>query len=255
MKTETSAKLQEEAQVLAPIIEKYYQSFVIQEVSPFDFAGIFILLYISLRKKKNWSNGPIQKIVENEDSYQSIYLFNLPDLLEILDSKFIQKRLKCTEHELSTVRVMDIFNRLNLIGLKNDSDLHVNRCIVKWALGERPIKLLSYIPTPMEVLKQQASGERVVTFFHTEDDLSRFHTSKLTYMTGDQEHPRDPLEFLTHDLKHMEHFMDPVTHFEQVGFFRSFLNINGGKIKSFFLHELNHKVELWNELEYVISDM
>lgn len=255
MKTEVAQKLQEEAQVLHPIIEKYYQSFLRGEVFSYDLAGIYILLYISLRKKKNWSNGALpEPIIANESDYVSLRLEEVPDVLEIVSKEFLQKRLKIPGDSFN-LRVVDLFNRLNLIGLKNNSDLHVNRCIVMWALGNRPIKLLSYVPTPMEVLNQQANGERVVTLFHAEDDLGRFHTSQLTYMAGNQEHPRDPLEFLTHDFKHMEHFVDPVTHYEQKGFFRSFLNINNGKVKSFFLNDLEHNKLLWNELEYVISDM
>jgi hypothetical protein len=71
------------------------------------------------------------------------------------------------------------------------------------------------IPTPMQVLKQQANGERVVTLFLNKSELLSKHVSKLNYMAGEIEHPRDALEFLLHDLKHMEHFINEEIYEEQ----------------------------------------
>jgi hypothetical protein len=48
-------------------------------------------------------------------------------------------------------------------------------------------------------------------------------------MAGAAEHHKDALEFLLHDMKHMEHFMDPTTHREQVGFCRAMLSLGEGR--------------------------
>ena len=120
--------------------------------------------------------------------------------------------------------------------------------------------LLFRIPSPMEVLRQQAAGERVVTLFLGREQLSRRHDAALVYMQGEQSHSKDPLEFLLHDLKHMENFVDPATYFEQVGFFRCMLKLgvhgaSGSSLKAFFRKECGLDIRLWNELEYVISKM
>eukprot|EP01034_Spumella_vulgaris_P038261 gene38261-47241_t len=72
------------------------------------------------------------------------------------------------------------------------------------------------------------------------------------------DHCKDPLEFLVHDLKHMENFVDSAIYREQVGFFRCMLGLNSGKPRSYFLSPpprgFGYDAELWTELEYVISD-
>lgn len=74
-------------------------------------------------------------------------------------------------------------------------------------------------------------------------------------MRGNIDHHKDPLEFLVHDLKHMENFIDPATHQEQIGFFKCMLLLNNGTPKEYFIQTLKYDNLLWTELEYVISDM
>ena len=68
----------------------------------------------------------------------------------------------------------------------------------------------------------------MLTLFRNKDELSALHSARLVYMAGAAEHRKDALEFLLHDLKHMEHFVDPVTHREQVGFCRAMLSLGDG---------------------------
>ena len=101
----------------------------------------------------------------------------------------------------------------------------------------------------------QSNRERVVTMFTNHTDLASKHVAPLYYMNGMQHHAKDALEFLLHDLKHMENFVDPVCCDEQVGFFRCMNQINNGYPRRFFVHECGYDDLLWKELEYVISDM
>lgn len=114
------------------------------------------------------------------------------------------------------VTVMEVFHTLRLSNIKHNGDNYINRSLVCWAQGLRDFVLLHHIPSPMTVLTQQACGKRVVTLFTTLHNLARSHCSPLTYMAGMQNHARDPLEFLLHDLKHMENFADPSIRAEQV---------------------------------------
>jgi hypothetical protein len=113
----------------------------------------------------------------------------------------------------------------------------------------------SVVCSPMEVLRMQSNGTRVVTMFTTKEELSTMHISPLYYMEGMQNHAKDPLEFLIHDLKHMENFVDCNCHREQVGFFRKLCALENGNPKNFFRIRCGYDKTLWRELEYVISDM
>ncbi|CAE7420739.1 unnamed protein product [Symbiodinium microadriaticum] len=115
--------------------------------------------------------------------------------------------------------------------------------------------MYSRIPTPMEVLRMQAAGERVVTMFLTKEELSSFHVAKLHYMSGQQLCAKDAVDFLVHDLHHMDHFTDPSTRDEQVGFFRAILGIGSGRPKQFFRSLFPEDDYIWFELEYLVSDM
>lgn len=203
---------------------------------------------------------------------------------------------------LKDFTLLDVFNNLMLTGIKGNTNHLINKNLVFWGLKERPYKLLSYIPTPNEVLKQQSYGLRVITLFHTPEKLSIKHISKLVYMLHIEEegeteekkeeineeeqsndieikenneeintenasddvnkkknillHSRDCFYFLLHDCQHMEHYtQDIVLYYEQSGFFNAFFNVNQRKIKSFFINKLNYNKKLYNEIEYVISDM
>ena len=101
----------------------------------------------------------------------------------------------------------------------------------------------------------QSRRERVVTMFTTAEELSSKHVAPLYYMDGMQNHAKDALEFLLHDLKHMENFVDPACSDEQVGFFKCMNQIHDGHPRRFFVKDCGYDELLWKELEYVISDM
>jgi hypothetical protein len=80
----------------------------------------------------------------------------------------------------------------------------VPRALVAWAEGARPVDLLFDVPSPLAILARQARGRRVVSLL---DDGA---------CTAPHE---DGLAFAVHDLCHLEKFVDPLHHVEQVGFF------------------------------------
>lgn len=73
-----------------------------------------------------------------------------------------------------------------------------------WADGARPVDLLFRVPTPRELLRLQARGRRCVSLL--DDDVATAPHA-------------DGLAFAVHDLCHLEKFVDPAHHVEQVGFF------------------------------------
>lgn len=251
------ADLESEAQQLHPIIQECHADFLLGRLPAHDLVGIYILLFLALRRPKGFCGGRLNTLISDglacgakEMNSTSISAYS--KVLEVLNGGYIAKVMKASD--VAQVTVMDIFNSQRFVGIKSNGDNHVNQCMVGWALGLRPVRLLTYIPTPSQVLRMQAQGERVVTIFTSLEELGRQHTSKLTYMEDMREHSRDALEFTVHDLKHMEHFLCSDTFHEQVGFFKCLLSLSKGRPKDFFLRR-GHDLRLWHELEYVAADM
>lgn len=289
--------LEQEALIIHPIVVHCLDLYKNYLLSPSDFVGIFILSYLGLRRPKGWSNGrlkaPISSSFCSNDDITSISISKIPGLLEILDRAYVMKRMAGktnVQKGLSIecdMSVLSVFDTLQLMGIKKNADNYVNRCIVNWAYGLRPCHLMFRIPNPMEVLTQQSSGTRVVTMFTSLHSLGKEHIAKLYYMEGMPNHSKDALEFLLHDLKHMENFIDIATYKEQVGFFRCMLKLSDVKVEAlpsiatitsispieieshvlpetakndrspqpFFVDICGYDKHLWRELEYVISDM
>lgn len=80
----------------------------------------------------------------------------------------------------------------------------VPAALCAWSNGARPVDLLFRVPTPRELLRLQARGRRCV--------------SLLDEGVSTAPHA-DGLAFVVHDLCHLEKFMDPAHHEEQVGLF------------------------------------
>ena len=229
------------------------------DLSDYDFVGIYILALAAARRTSSWCTGRLKPwpgclSLELGDS---IALDRITGLIQLLGGiEFILKKLG-SRHRNRVITVQDIFNELQLASIKhNKHGCSVNTSMVQWSLGKRPFVVMPVVPTPMEVLKQQADGMRVVTLFQTQAELAVVHTSQLLYMQGSPSHSRDALQFTLHDLQHMEHFCDQDSHFEQRGFFLCMLRLgNGSSPRDFFCSSCGLDSLFWHQLEYVLSDM
>ena len=249
-------------------ISNLYNESIISEC---DYVGLYMLIYLSVRRPKNWINGKLKFPITNENENFQLLSCNLQDHQQLLDQlggeNYLKKKLSCNDGD-NSITVVSIYNELQLKGIRKNKDNLVNRSIVFWTLSKtqdrsieshkfstcRPFNLMFTIPTPMQVLRQQASGSRVITMFRSLEELSSKHKAMLYYMDGMQNHEKDALEFLIHDIIHMEHFTNDDIYEEQVGFFICMLNLENGNPKKFF-KEHGYDEILWKELEYVISDM
>lgn len=72
----------------------------------------------------------------------------------------------------------------------------IRNTLIQWHLNKYPLRLLRYIPSPAEVLKYQAQGERVVTVFEDFNDWQKNWG------------PHTAWEFVAHDLIHADHFFE-----------------------------------------------
>lgn len=111
-----------------------------------------------------------------------------------------------------------------------------------WHQGQRPVHLLTTIPSAREVLRLQAEGQRCVSLLP--DDVALAH--------GDPRHPNG-LAFALHDLCHLEKFVDPEHHVGQVGFFA---RLEAAMSKPGWAQLESELGDLWrSDRDYVLADM
>ena len=188
---------------------------------------------------------------------------DVPGLLELLAQgeserqKMLCKLLKwCNAVTLDDLTIAGVFRSVRMYGVPD----FVNDVMSLWleSDGNVPFILMNSIPTPMEVLRQQACGKRVISLLAKARELSTKHVSALAYMSGGVTHARDALDFLLHDVQHMHMFLQKDIYHEQVGFFHSMTSLGEGKPFKYFTRDLLKKEaadELWLQLQYCFSDM
>jgi hypothetical protein len=91
--------LKEEAIFIHPIIIKYYRLYEENLVTAYDLVGIFILVYLAVRKPKTWANGRLTSpILPPNTEFPSIKLIDLPDVLPLLGESSLKKNCQKITH-------------------------------------------------------------------------------------------------------------------------------------------------------------
>ena len=258
-------KLVQEAKILAPILTCWKNKYELKEINDVDFAAAYILATLAIRYPGcKFLAGPLNPVIKFDDSLlrkDCKSLLHFPELMALLNNR--KKLVKYFGERFGEMKIVEVFAKMRLKGIKKHSNNYVNHSIVQWGIGKRPLLLKFFIPSPLKVLKMQANNTRVVTMFVKYEQLIKKHIAPLTYMNGSVVHERDPLHFLIHDLQHIEKFCDPMTNLEQIGFFKKMLSLDNNQPNHFF-GKYDHKrdqnakdgvINLWQMMEYVISDM
>jgi hypothetical protein len=225
-----------------------------------EFVSLYIcLLSAAARGSKRWCTGSLQPFVVSETLPSTTFtLCSVPGVVDFLGgADFLCKKMR--RKSIGSMTILDVVNEVALAGIKgNKGSRLVNETLLQWCLGRRPFCLMiDKIPSAMEVLRMQAKGERVISIImRNEVDMDKLHTSPLVYFdSGSSDHEKDSLEFAVHDLYHMDNFSMAAIHAEQVGFFKCMAGLNNGDPRGFFLSTLGLDLLLWQQLEYLISDM
>jgi hypothetical protein len=198
--------LHEEGSAIHNPIQQLHSLLLEKHIDDADFVACYIILYVSQRYPNGFVCGRLNvPCVPSMDEDQLTTTTNANELSVLFPEAYLRKKVG------SHWNVWLLMNRFNLKHIPS----FVNTCLVHWKLGKRPLLLMTRVPTPMEVLLQQAEGMRVVTAFVELEQLQSTHKSLLSYMEGNVEHERDSLEFVVHDLKHMTHFAAAESHDEQ----------------------------------------
>lgn len=153
------------------------------------------------------------------------------DRFEDLDRSSFQKN-KLLKNLSFSSPVMTFINEHHWKGYTD----RIRRSLLLWHQGQYSLVLCKSIPSPYELLKIQACGQRVVTVFEQPDQWRRLH------------HQKNVWDFTVHDLIHADHFFEnPMWREGQVQFYQFLLHHwNSQEIKPL------HKTV---EFEYLISDM
>ena len=70
--------LSEEAQIVHPIISFYYEEYEAKRIRNYDLAAIYILIYLTLRKPRSWSNGKLKEpIIPVHEPFPSMKVVDL----------------------------------------------------------------------------------------------------------------------------------------------------------------------------------
>ena len=166
----SSSPLKDEAEIIFPILSICCDLYENNLMNSYDLVGIFILLYLNLRRSNNWSNGQLKHHITTDTKTlqsQSTKLTLYPFLRDIINIEYICKKLSIIHNSdaCNNLTIACIFNQLQFSGIKKNKDNYINHSIVNWVLSQRPFHLMFTIPSPMQVLRQQMNGQRVVTLF------------------------------------------------------------------------------------------
>jgi hypothetical protein len=198
-----------------------------------DFVGLYLLLFINARRPKDFLGGP--------------HGFELPPLTSGLRMHEAIKIL-C---EIAPQQNWTKLERLPTEGLFIENICRVSwrsipfsaqRALHCWMAGAYPLKRMTHLPPPEEVLMFQCEGYRCVSTLCEARQIS-------TYV----EEGRDVLGFVVHDLIHADHFFhDKGLAEAQIQFSRRLQKIHG---TTWLQEMLNQDSAFMHEWNYLISDM
>ena len=205
--------LEEESKRMFPLVVELQRLLSNEAV----FVGAYICAYLCLRSPSGVVCGKrpsplvdVALVKERGDAP----LCEFPQLFAAFGGAEYVKKRKLSAN-IGVIELLNgfVLNKLSAIAANS---------IVEWFCERRRFVLCYHIPSPLEVLQQQSRGQRVVTLMKHQQELATRHKNLLSYMeNGDLMHLRDSLEFLLHDLQHMEHFAGSESYLEQVGFFHA----------------------------------
>ena len=258
---------EEQSKQLAMVYNEWKNLYENGNLSGPDLVGGYILAWVAMiHGPKKCLAGPIRpclyldRDVMNSLRNDSKRIVNFPFLRQIFRDETLRVAARwCGVNGIEDLTIGLILNHIRLYAIQQNKKDCVNIGIIEWILGHRPFDILFTIPEPIEVLRMQAHGRRVISVLVKEEELQTLHSAKLLYMESEPYNHKDANEFLCHDLRHMEHFAgDSLFYEEQVGlFYALYYEVEPiqNDLRSFFDFYSCGDVILWHQLEYAISDM
>jgi hypothetical protein len=232
----SSEKLADEALDLTEPLMQLRRLYNLREISDAELVAAYLVLHLAYRHPRRWYNG-LRSTLNPQLEARAV-----SPTIEILGSRW-----KSTFHEhlyrCGLREALDFFVSGQLRGVPAAAANSLNH----WHAKRYPLHLMFTIPTPADLLRLQARGERIVTVPLEESDRGQFILNQ-----------RDNVGFVLHDLIHAEHFYGSGELFQgQLGFYRLLhvrLDEFLASFKSFAGEDASWPI-FQTEFEYVISDM
>ncbi|MFV8249778.1 hypothetical protein [Bdellovibrio bacteriovorus] len=225
----------------SPLAHKCLQVFMrlwhSKSLSDAEIAAIYILIFSFLRRPKDFLGGPHNQILASLPAKSRM---SCQDFYELLQ-KELPEDLRQAKSLTRFQRPDDLLSFFCAHSWRS-IPLSVAQSLMAWENGLYPLRLLSNVPTPEEVLSMQTQGQRCVSMLQDLKEMQEF-----------VEEGRDVLGFIVHDLIHADHFFaDPVKARAQIEFSRRLMVVFG-------FHDIQVMLQsdpvFKKEFEYLMSDM
>ncbi|MFN3455137.1 MAG: hypothetical protein ACK41T_09285 [Pseudobdellovibrio sp.] len=160
---------------------------------------IWIIVLTCLRRPQDWFGGFKTHFAHGDSSLKNYENLNLHDL-------FLKVGIKWPQKINPLISLTDFITQIKIKPLPDVA----HRALYGIHTKKYPTHILDYEPSPLELLKIQCEGYRIITF---ESDYTKW-PDKLYGA-------RDPLSFWLHDCIHAEHFFaDNENLISQIGFYK-----------------------------------
>lgn len=189
----SAQQLKDSAAQWATQLNPLYKAWKANKISPAEAACVYLILGLEARLPGRWLGGRSPSRLTPIPSGPPIgeWLCLSPSL---------------ARHLSQNMPLSQVIHGFSLKGVR----LVARETLLRWLAGEWPLLLTDQIPTPVELLKEQIWGRRLVTAAFQESELAN-------YLHDD----RDALSFLLHDLGHAEQFFRNKIHRDgQIGSYR-----------------------------------
>lgn len=198
-------------------------------LSPAEWTAYYLFVLSLYRRPEDFLGGP-----HNENFCRDVEgNWTLGDL---------KKHLRFAPKALARFSDTDNFLRTFCAHSLRSIPLAVPRSLSLWRRSPEKLRLCSFIPTPVEVMRMQAQGVRCVSVLTRTEEMTSF-----------VEEGRDVLGFAVHDLIHADHFFcDPARAQAQIRFSGFLGRLH---VSEWIQERLKKDVEFMGEWHYLISDM
>ncbi|WP_374030029.1 hypothetical protein [Bdellovibrio bacteriovorus] len=208
-----------------------------KEISDVEIATIYILVFSFLRRPQDFLGGPHNETLDTVTAGKNI---SAKDVLQVLRERLPDnlRMAKSLSRLDSKKPFVEHFCSMSWRSIP----LSVAKSLTAWNSGRYPLRLLTYVPTPADVLRMQTQGERCLSMLLAKEQMENL-----------VEAGRDVLGFIVHDLIHADHFFaEPEKARAQIRFSQKIAQVlEMAEIQKMLAQDPSFS----GEFDYLMSDM
>ncbi|KAI9296670.1 hypothetical protein K502DRAFT_328885 [Neoconidiobolus thromboides FSU 785] len=250
-------------------LSKIKQCYDNNQINNLELIMSYIIYYNQYLFPKKWFTGSI-KVLESEQQFVELFkdikdIKDTKDIKDIKDNnkdnklnllsllfdeddeksvlKQIENKIRKKDPTIEKIDLIDLFKYSILYKIED----YINQLIYNlYSINNNYIiKIYDYIPSVEEVLNLQCKGRRCVSLFFQQLELTQ--QFKMEYPPYSK---LTAIEFMLHDLQHLNKFLDTKFYYQQIGFF-NYIKQN----QFILLQNLNRDPHFYPDLAHITSDM